>query len=62
MTNIVTTKTRNTNAGRSQSSGKGTWRRKQAIDDQTFADNWERTFGKKDKKTEKSRNGRRPAK
>jgi len=61
MTNIVTSKTRNTHAGRSQSQGKGGWRRKTQVDAGTFADNWARTFGKAPKKTQKSRNGRKAA-
>lgn len=40
-------------------SGKGTWRRASQVDAKTFADNWERTFGKKDKKAKQSRKGAR---
>lgn len=60
MTNIVTSKTRGKQGGRSSNQGKGTWRRTAQVDAATFAANWERTFGG-NKKAKESRNGRRRA-
>lgn len=35
--------------------GKGTWKRPCLVDDETYTDNWERTFGKKEKNLKKDK-------
>lgn len=57
MANIITSKTRGYTGSKASPAGKGPDRRPSSVTKDEFDRNWERTFGKKDRRKKKPKNG-----